>query len=380
MGISIQEAERRLNSGGDISAITAAQWRQLEQIEARNNAAAAQRAATEAAFQANPNVTNYGQAPSVTFPAGGGTPTYTPGDYEVPGFAAANGVPQGGGGNTTPAEDPAAAAERERRKQQGNTIAAYFRSIGLGGLADWAIKSSADGYTEDYIYIEMRNQPAYKQRFPAMQSFINDRIPFTEAEYMEYEQAAQALDQRYGLPDNMIYNAVTDLLTNRVDAEELSDRAAMAGAAAIQAPDDFKATMRDYYGIDEGGLAAYFLDPDNVVDSLRKQSAASLSGTIAGRQGIANLPKDLAEDLYDRGVREESQMVEGFSQANQLRGLSSGKANTASQEQLIRGSFGDSAAQEAVAKVQRIRRASNRGGGSYVSGESGASGLGSASY
>lgn len=381
MGISIQEAERRLNSGGDISAITAAQWRQLEQIEARNNAAAAQRAATEAAFQANPNVTNYGQAPSVTFPAGGGTPTYTPGDYEVPGFAAANGVPQvPQGGNTTPAEDPAAAAERERRKQQGNTIAAYFRSIGLGGLADWAIKSSADGYTEDYIYIEMRNQPAYKQRFPAMQSFINDRIPFTEAEYMEYEQAAQALDQRYGLPDNMIYNAVTDLLTNRVDAEELSDRAAMAGAAAIQAPDDFKATMRDYYGIDEGGLAAYFLDPDNVVDSLRKQSAASLSGTIAGRQGIANLPKDLAEDLYDRGVREESQMVEGFSQANQLRGLSSGKANTASQEQLIRGSFGDSAAQEAVAKVQRIRRASNRGGGSYVSGESGASGLGSASY
>jgi hypothetical protein len=336
MGISIQEAERRLNSGGDISAITAAQWRQLEQIEARNNAAAAQRAATEAAFQANPNVTNYGQAPSVTFPAGGGTPTYTPGDYEVPGFAAANGVPQ--------------------------------------------VKSSADGYTEDYIYIEMRNQPAYKQRFPAMQSFINDRIPFTEAEYMEYEQAAQALDQRYGLPDNMIYNAVTDLLTNRVDAEELSERAAMAGAAAIQAPDDFKATMRDYYGIDEGGLAAYFLDPDNVVDSLRKQSAASLSGTIAGRQGIANLPKDLAEDLYDRGVREESQMVEGFSQANQLRGLSSGKANTASQEQLIRGSFGDSAAQEAVAKVQRIRRASNRGGGSYVSGESGASGLGSASY
>ena len=378
MGISIQEAERRLNSGGDISAITAAQWRQLEQIEARNNAAAAQRAATEAAFQANPNVTDYGQAPSVTFPAGGGTPTYTPGDYEVPGFAAANGVPQGG--NTTPAEDPAAAAERERLKQQGNTIAAYFRSIGLGALADWAIKSSADGYTEDYIYIEMRNQPAYKQRFPAMQSFINDRIPFTEAEYMEYEQAAQALDQRYGLPDNMIYNAVTDLLTNRVDAEELSDRAAMAGAAAVQAPDDFKATMRDYYGINEGGLAAYFLDPDNVVDSLRKQSAASLSGTIAGRQGIANLPKDLAEDLYDRGVREESQLVEGFSQANQLRGLSSGKANTASQEQLIRGSFGDSAAQEAVAKVQRIRRASNRGGGSYVGGESGASGLGSAAY
>jgi len=383
MAISIEEAERRLNSGGDISAITAAQWRQLEQIEARNNAAAAAAAAAP-----NPLDASAQQAPSVTYNGlnpGDGSAVYTPGDYAPnPGFidwansiGAAN-TP--GGGSTTPAEDSAAAREKERLKQQGNTIAAYFRSIGLGALADWAIKSSADGYTEEYIYLEMRNQPAYKQRFPAMQSFINDRIPFTEAEYMEYEQAAQALDQRYGLPDNMIYNSVTDLLTNRVDAEELSDRAAMAGAAAIQAPEDFKTTMRNYYGIDEGGLAAYFLDPDNVLDSLKKQSAASLSGTIAGRQGIANLPKDLAEDLYDRGVREESQMVEGFSQANQLRGLSSGKANTASQEQLIRGAFGDSAAQEAVAKVQRIRRASNRGGGGYVGGESGASGLGSASY
>jgi len=305
-----------------------------------------------------------------------------PREVSPPGPGVPSGTPDTGGGpppvNTTP--DPDAARERERLKQQGNTIAAYFRSIGLGALADWAIKSSADGYTEDYIYLEMRNQPAYKQRFPAMQSFINDRIPFTEAEYMEYEQAAQALDQRYGLPDNMIYNAVTDLLVGRVDAEELADRAAMAGAAAVQAPEDFKTTMRNYYGIDEGGLAAYFLDPDNVLDSLKKQSAASLSGTIAGRQGIANLPKDLAEDLYDRGVREESQMVEGFAQASQLRGLSTGKANTINQEQLIRGAFGDSAAQEAMAKVQRIRRASNRGGGGYVGGESGASGLGSATY
>ena len=39
----------------------------------------------------------------------------------------------------------------------------------------------------------------------------------------------------------------------------------------------------------------------------------------------------------------------------------------------------DSAAEEAMAKVSRIRRASNRGGGGYVGGESGARGLGSSS-
>ena len=127
---------------------------------------------------------------------------------------------------------------------------------------------------------------------------------------MDYEQTAQALDQRYGLPDNMIYNAVTDLLINRVDAEELADRAAMAGAAAVQAPEDFKTTMPDYSSIDDGGLLPTSLTPITSGDSLKKQSAASLSGTVAARQGIANLPKDLAEDLYDRGVRDEQQMIE----------------------------------------------------------------------
>ena len=195
--------------------------------------------------------------------------------------------PAANGPTTPPA--PAYDPEAERRKQQGNTIAAYFRSIGLGGLADWAIKQSADGYTEDYIYLEMRNQPVYKQRFPAMQSFIDNFIPFTEKEYMDYEQTAQALDQRYGLPDNMIYNAVTDLLINRVDAEELADRAAMAGAAAVQAPEDFKTTMRDYYGIDDGGLAAYFLDPDNAVDSLKEAICGLFVGDGSGTPGYCKL-------------------------------------------------------------------------------------------
>ena len=170
--------------------------------------------------------------------------------------AAAKPVPQT---PSAPQEDPDAEREKAARQHDCRVLQKYW----LGCLADWAIKQSADGYTEEYIYLEMRNQAVYKQRFPAMQSFIDDLIPFTEAEYMDYEQTAQALDQRYGLPDNMIYNAVTDLLTNRVDAEELADRAAMAGAAAVQAPEDFKTTMRDYYGIDDGGLAAYFLDPDN---------------------------------------------------------------------------------------------------------------------
>lgn len=278
------------------------------------------------------------------------------------------------------APDPFQQQLTENRRQLGLNLSAYFESVGLGSIAAWANQSAKDGYTEEWIRLNVRSREEYKQRFPAMQHYIDNKLGFSEQDYINYEQAARNLDQQYGLPDNLIYNAVTDLLVNEVDAEELAERAAMAGAAAVQAPADFKNTMRDYYGIDDGGLAAYFLDPDNAEASLRKQSAASLAGTIAARQNITNLPKALAEDLYDRGVRTEEEMLEGFGTANQLRGLSTGKANTVSQEQLIRGSFGDSDSEEAVARVSRIRRASNRGGGGYVGGESGASGLGSASY
>ena len=286
---------------------------------------------------------------------------------------------------TTPSAPAAprdyAAEQRDyEQRQLGNTLEAYFSQFGLNEIAAWAKQAAKDGFSAEWIKFNARSQESYKRRFPAMQRFLDMGAGFTEQDYINYEQLARNLDQQYGMPDNMIYNSVTNLLTNDVDAEELRDRAAMASAAAIQAPEDFKQTMRNFYGIDEGGLTAYFLDPSLATDSLKKQSVAAQSGVIAARQGIPNVGRELAEDLYDRGVRDEEEMMRGYSQANQLRGLSTGKANTVDQEQLIRGSFGDSAAEEAVARASRIRRASNRGGGSYVGGESGASGLGSASY
>jgi len=286
----------------------------------------------------------------------------------------------GNSGTAAPERDYAAEQRAYEARQLGDTLEAYFQQFGLNGIAAWAKQSAKDGYSSEWIKFNARNQEEYKRRFPAMQYHLDNMTGFTEQDYINYEQLARNLDQQYGMPDNIIYNSVTNLLMNDVDAEELGDRAAMASAAAIQAPEDFKQTMRDFYGIDEGGLTAYFLDPDLATESLKKQSVAAQSGVIAARQGLSNVGRELAEDLYDRGVRDEEEMMRGYSQASQLRGLSSGKANTVNQEQLVRGAFGDSAAEEAVARASRIRRASNRGGGGYIGGESGASGLGSATY
>jgi len=213
----------------------------------------------------------------------------------------------GNSGTAAPERDYAAEQRAYEARQLGDTLEAYFQQFGLNGIAAWAKQSAKDGYSSEWIKFNARNQEEYKRRFPAMQYHLDNMTGFTEQDYINYEQLARNLDQQYGMPDNIIYNSVTNLLMNDVDAEELGDRAAMASAAAIQAPEDFKQTMRDFYGIDEGGLTAYFLDPDLATESLKKQSVAAQSGVIAARQGLSNVGRELAEDLYDRGVRDEEE-------------------------------------------------------------------------
>ena len=263
----------------------------------------------------------------------------------------------------------------QERADLGQNLAAYFKSVGLDSLAQWAIQSAREGKTEDWVRLNVRDRPEYKQRFPAMQHYIDNNLGFTEQQYIDYEQAARNLDQLYGLPDNMIYNAVTDLLVNEVSELELRSRAEMAGAAAVAAPEDFKRTMREYYGIEEGGLAAYFLDPDNVQSSLEKQSAAARTGAIAAQQNVPNVARDLAEDLYDQGIKDEAQIRQGFETVNTYRGLSSGKANTVTQEELIRGTFGQAEELEKIRRASKARINSQRGGGSYAASEGGNAGL-----
>ena len=41
----------------------------------------------------------------------------------------------------------------------------------------------------------MRDRPEYKQRFPAMQYYIDNKLGFTEQQYIDYEQTARNLDQ-----------------------------------------------------------------------------------------------------------------------------------------------------------------------------------------
>jgi len=295
----------------------------------------------------------------------------------------------GGGGDSGPSAADLEAARRayeeriraeERAREQrkiAQTVKAIFSQYGLESLNAVIDDYARKDYSSESIQILLRQTQAYKDRFPAMEALTEKKRAITEAAYIEYERTAAGLERQYGLPKDMLMGRVTDLLTNEVSASELNDRVVLAASAAIQAPEDFRQTMRDFYNIDTGGLTAYFLDPEVATPLLEKQYASSVIGSEARRQGVG-IDVYGAENLQELGITREQARL-GFGQVAQARPLTEGRGDVVSQQQLISGTFGETQeAQKAVERARGARRGRFQQGGGVLTGQQGVAGVGSA--
>lgn len=286
----------------------------------------------------------------------------------------------GGGGDVDPyAYEKAMAAAQEARRQQNATavMKALLTDYGMTSLYDRVVGYIKEGYDPDAIMVLIRTTPEYKQRFPAMDALARKGRAISEGDYIEYERTASGLERRYGLPDGMLMGSVTNLLENEVSASELNDRVLLASAAAIQSPDDIKNTFMNYYGIDVGGLTAYFLDPDKATPLLEKQYAATVIGTEAARQGVT-VDVYGSENLAQIGVTAE-EARQGFGRVAQMGALTQGRGDVVTQGQLIQGEFTQSQeAQQAIERAQRARAGRFQEGGGFAETQRGVAGLGTA--
>jgi len=266
------------------------------------------------------------------------------------------------------------------QKDQANTLGAVknaFSQYGLASLYPKIEQYVKAGYNADTIAILLRETPEYKTRFPAMSSLAAKGRAINEGDYIAYERGAAALEQRYGLPANMLMNNVTNLLTNDVSTAELNDRVVLAAAASIEAPQALKDQFKQFYGIDQGGLAAYFLDPEVAAPLLQKQFAASQIGAEATAQGIG-LDVMGAENLQQLGITQDTART-GFSKVADQASLITSAGDTASQKDLIAGNLlGDAAARKNIERAAGARVGRFQGGGSFINDKTGNVGLGSA--
>jgi hypothetical protein len=285
-------------------------------------------------------------------------------------------------------EDPYTAflkaqAAEEKRLRTMNAITSMkglMESYGLSSLMNKITGWITDGYEGDAIMALVRQSKEYEQRFPAMKALAAKGRAISEAEYISYEQAAAGYERLYGLPAGMLTSKdqITKLLSNEVSARELEERTVKASQSQYSLPEEYRRMFRDYYGVDSGGLTAYYLDPDVAAPLLERQFVSAQIGMEGALQGVG-VGSDVAEMLYQQGVNRE-QARQGFQQVAASKELTTGRGDTVTQEDLIKGTMTDNAAAQASierAAASRVGRFS--GGGSFLQNQGGAVGLGSSS-
>lgn len=267
-----------------------------------------------------------------------------------------------------------AANETRRQLNVLPILKAQFEEYGLGSLYPKIVEFVQSGYDGDAIAVLLRNTPEYKARFPAMAKLSAEHRAITEGQYVEYEKTAKAYEVRYGLPSGMVTESVTKLLEGAVSATELNDRVIMSSAASVSAPQDVKDTLKKYYNIDSGGLAAYFLDPQLAMPLLEKQYNSGLIGAEAIRNNI-DINSATAEDLQQTGVT-TADAQSGFANVAAQKSLTEGKGDTTSQSNLIKSNLKkDVGATQESQRVASSRVGRFQSGGGYSQTSGGVSGL-----
>ena len=250
----------------------------------------------------------------------------------------------------------------------------------------WTNKTISPSSTIDDIGIQLRDTDAFNERFPANKILKDQKKPqFSVSQYLQMEADYKRRLQSANLPANF-YDSPADfqqLIANDVSPEELQGRIDQGYQAVKNASPTVIAEFKRLYGVGEGDLAAYFIDPTRArptfdrYEAQRQAQAAAVSSQAQLQAGIA-LTAQESEALVRSGITQESQAQAGFEQIsaqqelfNPLQG-----EQAISREQQIGGTFGTNAeARKAITNRRRSRQAAFETGGGFATTQ-GASALG----
>ena len=264
----------------------------------------------------------------------------------------------------------------QRRQDARSTMAAVLDTYGLGELSDFVYneiiaKETVNINNPDAIIFAIREQPAYQKRFAGNAARLKKGLSELDpASYIGLENQFRQTLQSNGLPANF-YDQTEDfqaLIEGDVSPSELNERVQQGYRAVADADPAVKEQMKNLYGIGEGELAAYFLDPQRTAPLLARQAQAANIAARGLELGGIQLSGQFAEDLARRGITEQ-QARAGFAEVGglgELRQTFAGET-ALSGEQLAGAQFGiDVAAQQELERRKRLRTGEFAGGGSFA--------------
>lgn len=224
-----------------------------------------------------------------------------------------------------------------------------FKSYGLDTLAPKIFEYIKSGYSGDTIAILLQDTKEYKDRFAGNEARKKAGLPvLNPAEYLATESAYRQVMAAAGLPKGF-YDQPSDFtkwIGTDVSPTEIKGRVDLAVASTSQANDYVKQQLAAFYGVDEAGIAAYFLDQNKALPLLEKQQKAAAFGAEAARRGLLS-DRSRMEDYVTSGLS-QSAASQGFQQVAEelpnLQALAARFGTTFNQFDEEQAVFGTSAA------------------------------------
>ena len=232
-------------------------------------------------------------------------------------------------------------------------------------LADRRITGAS---TIDDIGIQLRESEAFRRRFAANEARRAANKPaYSVSQYLQLESSYRQVLNAAGMPKDF-YNDKEDFesfITNDISPDEVQYRVQQGYAAVKNADPAVVNELKTLYGLDEGTLAAYFIDPNRTKDAVVRSARAAEVAAQARKQADIGLTATQAEELVLGGVTEQ-QAQQAFGDVRALEQLTRPMfgEQALTQEELIQGVTGvNAAAQQRVAKTARRRQATLQQGG-----------------
>jgi len=264
-------------------------------------------------------------------------------------------------------------------------LKAILNYYGLGSLADVLSTRIVDDPTlvdnPTVLLSSVRDTPEYKTRFKGNEARRKAGIPeLSPSDYINLEQSYRSTLSANSLPKGF-YDTQDDFanfIGQDISPQELNARVSQGYNAVLQAEPGTKAELQRLYGLNDGDIAAFFIDPErfNQSDAIKKAQAAQIASE-ARRQAGFEISATTAEGLAVEGItRQEAQQgFAGLGATQELFTPIAGEQAISQQEQ-IAGTFGTNAeARKAIAQRKRKRQASFEAGGSFSESQTGVSGL-----
>jgi hypothetical protein len=241
----------------------------------------------------------------------------------------------------------------------------------------WTGKRITEDTGINDIGIALRDSQAFKDRFPANEALRAAGKPqFSVIEYLKEEAAYKSALQGAGMPADF-YDKPSDFqnfIINDVSPDEVEARARLGYQAVRQADPQVVAEFKRLYGVSEGELAAYFIDPQRMRPTFdryeaERQARSAQIAAAGTQQGGMTIEREQAEALARSGVTAE-QAQAGFTALGDtqelFQAIQPGEQQITQAEQ-IGGVFNTNAeARRAIAQRRRSRQAQFEAGGSFA--------------